>query len=80
MAQRSRTPGRWWDADSRPLQLPPERAFVLHLDVHARLPGRLLARVEHVASARVAHVTSLRSLVAFLNDVLRDVMPGREPE
>lgn len=62
------------DADSPgvPLELPPDRAFVLHLDAHALPPRRMLARVEHVASGQVAHVTSLRGLVAFLRDVLRD--------
>ena len=33
------------------------------------------AGVEHVTSGRVAHVTSLRGLMAFLADVLRDGAP-----
>jgi hypothetical protein len=52
-------------------ELPPERAFVLHLDVRAQLPGRVIGRIEHVTSARVAHVTCLRELVAFMAKVLR---------
>jgi hypothetical protein len=53
------------------LELPPDRAFVLHLDVAARPPRRVIGRVEHVTSGRVTHVTSLRELLAFLADVLR---------
>jgi hypothetical protein len=30
----------------------------------------MLGRVEHVTSGRVAHITSLRGLVAFLEEVL----------
>ena len=62
-----------------PLQLPPDRAFVLHLDAHAVPSQRMRARVEHVASGRVAHVGSLRELLTFLTDVLRDQAPG-DPE
>jgi len=58
-----------------PLELPPDRAFVLHLAAHAELPRRVVGRVEHVTSGRVAHVTSLRGLMAFLADVLRDGAP-----
>ena len=74
VAQKRDTSRSQPDADARsvPLELPPDRAFVLHLDAHARPPRRLLGRVEHVASGRVAHVTSLRELVTFLIDVLRD--------
>jgi len=54
------------------LELPPERAFVLHLDVRALPPRRVVGRVEHVTSGRVGHVTSLRELVAFLAAVLRN--------
>jgi hypothetical protein len=64
------------DSRSAPLQLPPDRAFVLHLDLHARPPRRMRGRVEHIASGRVAHVTSLGELVAFLTDVLRDQAAG----
>ena len=53
------------------LELPPERAFVLHLDVRARPPRRMVGRVEHVTSGRATHVASLHELLAFLADVLR---------
>jgi hypothetical protein len=59
-----------------PVALPPDRAFVLHLDARALLPRRVLGRVEHVTSGKVAHITSLRELVAFLTDVLRGLAPG----
>ena len=80
MTQRRKTSGARRDADPRsvPLQLPPDRAFVLHLDAHALPPRRMLGRVEHVASGRVAHVTSMRGLVTFLMDVLRDEAPQTE--
>ena len=55
-----------------PLELLPDRAFVLHLDTRARPPRRVVGRVVHVTSGRVAHVTSLREMVAFLAEVLRD--------
>lgn len=54
------------------LELPPDRAFVLHLGAHAQPPRFVTGRVEHVASGRVAHVGSLRELAIFLRDVLRD--------
>jgi len=59
---------------SRParLELPPDRAFVLHLDAHAQPPRRVVGRVEHVISGQVTHVTSLRGLMAFLAKVLRN--------
>ena len=80
VAERRKTSGSPRDAESRhvPLELPPDRAFVLHLDAHALPPRRVLGRVEHVASGQVAHITSLRELVAFLTDVLRDGEPGTE--
>ena len=53
-------------------ELLPERAFVLHLDVRAELPRRVVGRVEHVVSAQVAHITSLRELIAFMAKVLRN--------
>ena len=53
-------------------ELPPDRAFVLHLDLRAQPPRRVVGRVEHVTSGQVAHVTSLRQLVAFLAQVLRE--------
>ena len=58
------------------LELPPDRAFVLHLDARAQPPGRVIGRVEHVTSGRVTHVTSLRQLLAFLADVLRQHAGG----
>ena len=77
VAQRRKTLRERQDAELRhvPLELPPDRAFVLHLDAHALPPRRVLGRVEHVASGRVAHVTSLRGLVTFLANVLRDQTP-----
>lgn len=51
-------------------ELPPDRAFVLHLDARAQPPRHLVGRVEHVTSGRVTHFTSLRELLAFLADVL----------
>ena len=61
---------------SIPLELSPDRAFVLHLDAHAQPPRHVVGRVEHVTSGKVAHVTSLRQLVAFLRDALRDQAPA----
>jgi hypothetical protein len=58
------------------LELSPDRAFVLHLDAHARPSERLVGRIEHVTSGKVAHVTSLRELVAFLAEVLSDGAKG----
>jgi hypothetical protein len=66
------------DPRSLPLQLPPDGAFVLHLDARALPPRRMLGRVEHVVSGRVAHITSLGGLVAFLTDVLCDEAPRTE--
>jgi hypothetical protein len=54
------------------LQLSPERAFVLQLDARARPPRRIVGRVEHVTSGRIARIRSLRELTTFLGDVLRD--------
>jgi len=56
---------------ARALELPPDRAFVLHLDARAQPPRRMIGRVEHITSGRVTHVTSLHELMAFLADVLR---------
>jgi hypothetical protein len=61
------------------LELLPDRACVLHLDVRAQLPRRVVGRVEHVTSGQVAHVTSLGELMAFMAKVLRNqVRGGRE--
>ena len=57
-------------------ELPPDRAFVLQLATYARLPRRVVGRVEHVTSGQVAHVTCLRELVAFMAKVLRDQVRG----
>src|SRR5262249_30275394 len=54
------------------LELPPDRAFVVHLDASARPPHQLLGRVEHITSGRVAHVASLHELVEFLAQMLRE--------
>jgi hypothetical protein len=54
------------------LELRPDRAFVLHLDVHAEPPRRVAGRVEHVVSGQVAHFASPRELLAFLAEVLRN--------
>ncbi len=80
MAQKRDTSGSRRDAAAGPvaLKLPPDRAFVLHLDARAQPPRRVLGRVEHVTSGRVAHITSLRGLVAFLAEVLRDGAGNRE--
>ncbi len=58
------------------LELSPDRAFVLHLDVRAQLPRRVVGRVEHVTSGQVAHVTSLGELMAFMAKVLRNQVRG----
>jgi hypothetical protein len=50
----------------------PERAFVLQLDARAHPPRDVLGRIEHVTSGRVARITSLRGLLNFLTDVLRE--------
>ena len=55
-----------------PRELAPERAFVVHLDVNARPPRRVVGRVEHVTSGQVAHVTSTGELIAFMAKVLRN--------
>jgi hypothetical protein len=54
------------------LELRPDRAFVLQLDVRALPPRRVTGRVEHITSGRVAHVASPRELLAFLAKVLRN--------
>jgi len=60
----------------RPLELSQDHAFVLHLDVRARPPRHMMGRIEHVTSGQVAHVTSLRGLVAFMAQVLREQTRG----
>jgi hypothetical protein len=77
VAQKRKT-SEWRDTagDPVPLELLPERAFVLHLDTRAQPPRHVVGRIEHVTSGRVAHVASLRALVAFLADVLRDGSAG----
>lgn len=58
----------------RALELPPDRAFVLHLDARAHVPRRVIGRVEHITSGRMTHVASGREQMAYLADVLRQ--PG----
>jgi hypothetical protein len=60
------------------LELSPDRAFVLHLDLRARLPRHVVGRVEHVTSGQVAHVSSLRELLAFMAKVLRQHAAGNQ--
>jgi hypothetical protein len=62
------------------LELRPERAFVVQLDVHAHLPRRVAGRVEHVTSGQVAHFTSLGELMAFMATVLRNQFEGKVRE
>jgi hypothetical protein len=59
-------------------ELRPDRAFVLHLDVRAQLPRRVVGRVEHVTSGQVAHFTSLGELMAFMAKVLRNSHMDRQ--
>ena len=59
------------------LELHPDRAFVLHLDVRAQLPGHVVGRVEHVTSGQVTHVTCLGELMAFMAKVLRNQGTGQ---
>jgi hypothetical protein len=59
-------------SDPTALELSPQRAFVLHLDARAEPPRRMRGRIEHVTSGRIARITSLRGLVAFLAEVLGD--------
>jgi len=77
--ERNRKIPRTSDTTLQPVafELPPDRAFVLHLDVRAQPPRRVVGRVEHVTSGQVAHITSLRELVAFLAAVLRERGPER---
>lgn len=62
------------------LELRPDRAFVLHLDVHAKLPHHVVGRVEHVTSGEVSHVTCVGELVAFMAKVLRHRARGKRRE
>jgi hypothetical protein len=57
-------------------ELPPDRAFVLHLDVRAQPPRRVVGRIEHITSGRVAHIISLRQLMTFMGTVLRNKHRG----
>jgi hypothetical protein len=77
MPRKPKTPRSHQRTTSGPaLELPPDRAFVLHLDGRAQPPRRVIGRVEHVTSGRVTHVISLRELLAFLADVLRQQAAG----
>ena len=64
------------DKTRRSLELSPDRAFVLHLDIRARPPRHMMGRIEHITSGQVAHVTSLHALVAFMAQVLRKLPRG----
>jgi hypothetical protein len=79
MAQKRDTSGSRRDAAAGPvaLELPPDRAFVLHLDARAQPPRRMLGRIEHVTSGRIARIRSLRELLTFLREVLGDVAGSR---
>ena len=68
----ARTPAR-----AARLELPPDRAFVVHLDADTQPPRRVAGRVEHITSGQVTHITSLRGLVAFLTKVLRSQVVER---
>jgi len=63
-------------AKQPPRELPPDRAFVLQLDGRAQPPRHVAGRVEHITSGQVAHISSLRELLAFLAKVLRNHRPG----
>jgi hypothetical protein len=77
MQRKPNTPRSHQRTASRPaLELSPNRAFVLQLDARAQPPRRVIGRVEHVTSGRVTHVTSLRELLIFLADVLRQQLAG----
>ena len=60
------------------LELQPDRAFVLLLDVRAQLPRRVVGRVEHVTSGQAAHVTCLSQLMTFVAEVLRSQVRGKQ--
>jgi hypothetical protein len=78
MQRNPNTPRRRQSATARlALELPPDRAFVLHLDARAQPPRRVIGRVEHVTSGRVTHITSLQELMTFLAEVLHQ-HAGRE--
>lgn len=52
----------------------PARAFVVQFGRETTVDtGRLVGRVEHVVSGKVARFQSLDELVAFMTDVLRAV-------
>src|SRR6266481_3675531 len=50
------------------LELSPQRAFVLHLDARAQPPRRMLGRIAHVTSGRIARFSSLSGLTTFLRE------------
>lgn len=52
------------------LELLPEYAFVFHLDARAQPPGRVVGRIEHITSGRVARVRSLQELLDFIAQAL----------
>jgi hypothetical protein len=55
--------------------LPAERAFVLHLrDDTGGAAERLAGRVEHITSGQTRHFDSLEELVAFLREVVAQLV------
>jgi len=63
-------------AKPKTLELPPDRAFVLHLHVRAQLPRRLVGRVEHVTPGKVACVTLLQELMALPSRAAASIREG----
>ena len=47
------------------LELPPDRALVLHLEARAQPLCRVIGRLEDVTSPQDTHVASVRELIAF---------------
>jgi hypothetical protein len=77
MQRKPNTPRSHQRTSSGPaLELPPDRAFVLHLAARAQPPRRVIGRVEHITSGRVTHVSSLCELLSFLADVLAQHAAG----
>ena len=58
----------------RALELPLDRAFVQHLDARAHVPRRVIGRPSTSCPGRMTHAASMRELMAFLADFLRQ--PG----
>jgi hypothetical protein len=57
----------------------PERSFVVQFGRETAVDvGRLVGRVEHVVSRKVARFQSLDELVAFMMEVLREASGGTD--